>query len=261
MLRYLASGPRQFGITPMYVHRRANWEFFAVLRGDCGLVLPGGPIPPLRRRHFWVFPPDAAHGWVGRGTQACHVAVFHFATVPDLLERAVRRGGYLSGDLTAAEVPRWLALARELTPHYHQPTQRSRLVFERARLDLSLMAIARVPEERAVLEMEYAPQKVESALAWYDEHMQERPKMEALAAAVHISVRHLRRLFHAVRSESPQAVLSRRRVARAMDLMSQSDAPLAAIAGQCGFASISDFCRVFKISQGISPMAWRRRKV
>lgn len=45
MLRHMVAGVRRFGLYPMYVHQRDNWEFLAVLRGKCGAVLSEtGPL-------------------------------------------------------------------------------------------------------------------------------------------------------------------------------------------------------------------------
>lgn len=259
MLRYLGSGRRRFGLHPMYVHRRANWEFFAVLDGRCGARQSESDRPALRARTLWVFPPETAHGWRGDGARSCRVAIFHFSSVPHVLEKAVQAQGALSLPLTAAQA-KWIArLARDLLPHYQHTTERSLLVFERALLDLTLLALERVPDERTEAKVDFALRKVEASIAWYGEHLVEQPKLERVAQAVNVSVRHLRRLFQEVRRESPLAVFARLRIQRAMELLSQSGHKLDAIAVECGFSSSSDFCRVFKNARKISPDAWRKQ--
>lgn len=148
MLRYLGSGRRLFGLYPMYVHRRANWEFFAVVQGRCGALLPGGAREPLRARTLWVFPPETAHGWAGERDAACRVVIFHFGVVPELLENAGRARGHLSVALTAQQARRLVGLAAELRPHDERGNARSPIVFERALLELSLLALESVPLER-----------------------------------------------------------------------------------------------------------------
>jgi len=252
-------GDRQFGRNPMYVHRRANWEFFAVVRGRCGCLLRGGESAPLLARRLWIFPPDVPHGWSGSPNRGCRVVSFHFAAVPDLMERAVKRDRVLSLPLTAEQC-RWIwRLAVDLKPHYHRSTERSSLLFQRALIDLSLFVLEATPMERADPGHGDGLQKVEASQAWYAEHMAEQPKLGAVAAAVSVSSRHLRRLFNQVRGETPQVAFTRLRVQRAVELLSQSNRKLEAIAAACGFSSSSDFCRVFRAHRGISPDAWRRR--
>lgn len=258
MLRYLGTGGRRYGLHPMYVHRRANWEFLAVLEGRCG-VTPPGAGPPLRSRHLWLFPPEVAHGWTGEGAEACEVAVFHFGTVPPLLQRvAVARGG-LDRSLPVAAVRRLRELVAELQPHYRRMTEKSLLVFERALLELSLLMLEDLPEPAGSVEAEAGLRKIEAALAWHAEHMAERPKIEEVAKAVHVSVRHLRRLFHEVRAERPHDAFTSQRLHRAMERLAHAPMKLEQVARECGFASGSDFCRVFQARHKVSPGAWRRR--
>jgi AraC-like DNA-binding protein len=245
----------------MYVHRRTNWEFFAVVRGQCSVVVPEVDRLDLKERCLWVFPPDVAHGWAGQGAQSCAVAIFHFGTVPPLLEKVVRKKGWLERVLTATEARRIVELDRELRPHYQSMNEKSGLVFERALLELSLFALADMQFERTEPRREVALRKVESVLTWYNEHMAEQPKLELVADAVHVSVRHLRRLFWQARHETPQQAFTKLRLQRAMELLAESGQKLDAIAGKCGFSSASDFCRVFKSTHRVSPDAWRREKL
>jgi len=261
MLQHLAAGVRHFGKFPMYVHRRTNWEFFAVVRGQCGSVLPDVDRPESKKRHLWVFPPETAHGWAGQGAQSCAVAIFHFGTVPPLLEKVVRKRGWLEHALTSNEARRITELERELRPHYQSMTEKSGLVFERALLELSLLALTDEGVERAEPRRDAALRKVEAVLTWYNEHMAEQPKLELVAAAAHVSVRHLRRLFEQSRHETPQDAFTKLRLQRAMELLAESGQKLDVIAGKCGFSSASDFCRVFKAKHRVSPDAWRREKL
>lgn len=242
----------------MYVHKRANWEFFAVLKGRCGSVLPNQPPPVFQARFLWVFPPDTAHGWAGVNASACQVAVFHFSRVPDLLERMVMPSGELGVELTPVQVQRIARLVSELIPHYEFMTEKSLLVFERALLELSLLVLDKVTVPRTETKSDFALRKVEAAVTWYLEHMAHQPKLEEVSRAVNVSARHLRRLFLDVRKESPQSVFTHLRIQRALELLAQTDHKLESIASECGFSSGSDFSRVFKSHRNISPDAWRR---
>ena len=261
VLRYLTTGLRHFGLQPMYVHQRSNWEFFAVLQGKCGPVFPGKQTPVLHQRHLWVLPPENAHGWIGHGVQRCRVAVFHFGTVPLVLDKTARARGHLERPLATSQVQRLLELQKELRPHYEHVTEKSLLIFEKALLELSLLALEDVPFETTETKADRAIRKVESSLTWYIEHIALQPRLEQVADAVHVSVSHLRRLFWQARKESPQKAFARLRVQRAIELLSHSDLKLEMIAARCGFSSSCDFCRVFKHHQGISPDAWRKKQL
>jgi AraC family transcriptional regulator len=242
----------------MYIHKRANWEFFAVLNGRCAPVLSDHEQPVACMNHLWLFPPTTPHGWVGENASKCRVAVFHFSSVPGLLERTVQRHGHLSTNLSSTQSRHIARMIVDVTPHYERMTERSLLVFERTLLDLTLMILESYPAERTETKSDFALRKVEASITWYMEHMAQQPKLEEVARAVNVSVRHLRRLFHDVRNESPLAAFSVLRVQRAMELLAQTDEKMETIARKCGFSSSSDFSRVFKNMRNINPDAWRR---
>ncbi len=258
MLRYLSTGVRWFGRKAMYIHQRNNWEFMAVLDGMCAPLfdLPGSPT--LSASRLWVFPPELAHGWTGHPRHSCRVAVFHFSQVPELLERLVRSRGFLEMPLDEMQIKRLDGLAGELLPYYQRLTQKSLLVHDHALLELSLLALSSNPSAGSEMQSHMALHKVESCVIWYVEHMAERPKLEDVAAAVHLSARHLRRLFHEVHNCSPQLYLTRLRIKRASELLTQTDLKQENIAHLCGFASGSDFSRVFKQHYRTTPEVWRK---
>jgi len=260
MLRYMDLGIRRFGLYPMHIHQRANWEFFAVLRGRCGAVLADTDEPLLHQHHLWVFPPEMAHGWKGEGGSRCKIAVFHFGKVPPLLEKVVRQRRFLDCDLAAHQGRRLVEVQEELRAPYGRVTEKSLMFFEKALLELSLIALSDTPFASDQNGGDYALATVQECLFWYSEHMPEQPKLDQVARAVNVSVRHLRRLFWQARRESPQTVFTQLRIEHAMGLLSLSDLKLDAIARQCGFSGSSDFCRVFKVHHHVSPDAWRKHR-
>jgi len=138
----------------------------------------------------------------------------------------------------------------------------SPLRVQRALLDLTLLALrhSTATARESTLETQVAD-RVEQAVAWYREHLDEAPKLEQVAAALHLSVSHLRRLFHVYYRRSPKAVLDRVRLETAASLLATSTATLQDVAGRTGFHSATDFCRVFKKRFGHAPDEWRRTKV
>src|ERR1039457_2589371 len=74
MVRHMVAGIRRFGVYPMYIHQRDNWEFFAVLRGKCGALLSETGPANLQQHHLWIFPPETAHGWKGDARTAARLS-------------------------------------------------------------------------------------------------------------------------------------------------------------------------------------------
>ena len=74
---------------------RVNWEFFAVVSGQCAPVLPKQENALLKANTLWVFAPGSAHGWTGNEKHRAYITAFHFGVVPPQLEAAVLAQGHL----------------------------------------------------------------------------------------------------------------------------------------------------------------------
>ncbi len=259
MLRYLGLGYRQFGLYPLVSGGRLNWEFYAVVRGRCGPVLRPDTPPQLRSSTLWIFPAGSRHGWGGHEDRRAYITAFHFGSVPEQLQTAVREHGHLELPLTPAEGRRLVALAKELKQHFHHPTNFSELRYQGALVELSLFALQKLQVHEVPLPEGYANRAVENAISWFTEHVRQNPSVTEVADHVHVSASTLRRLFRQIRNESPAQVFSRIKLEAAMRLMTQTNAKLEIIAEECGYSCTSDFCRAFKALHGSTPNLWRRR--
>jgi len=75
---------------------------------------------------------------------------------------------------------------------------------------------------------------------------------------VGVSTSQLNRLFLQIRKESPQRVLNRLKIERAMELLGSTNAKLHSVASESGFSTASNLCRAFKAIKGHSPTKWRQ---
>lgn len=271
MLRYLNSGPRPFGDFPMPPHRRLNWEFYAVLSGRLAPLLDDA-TPDLSSDTLWLFPPESTHGWTGEAGRSCEIVVFHFSDLPAELERWVRKMGYAAVALSNEDKQRLLALVAELQPHHQRPGPLSEYHFDRALLDLCLLVLDRAPESVVAESGHQSPvshaitnepatsavAKVMIAENWFRQHIAEQPTLADVAKVCCLSTGHLRRLFGAVRRQSPKEAFNKIRMEHALQLLAFSDLKLEAVATECGFAGASQFCQAFKQLQGTTPAAWRK---
>ncbi|MFA9477399.1 helix-turn-helix transcriptional regulator [Phycisphaerales bacterium AB-hyl4] len=171
----------------------------------------------------------------------------------------VRPGGVRSVGLTPAQTTRLETLMTALRDDFHRPTRLSAMRNEHALLELSMLAMKQVAGRTTASQADHARRKVSQAMAWYAEHLPERPGVADVAAAVHVSPSHLRRLFAQVGRGSPLAAMHRVQVDRACELMSNAGLSLTGIAPRCGYASLSSFSRAFSAQRGVSPTAWRSR--
>jgi AraC family transcriptional regulator len=114
-----------------------------------------------------------------------------------------------------------------------------------------------------------APQEIEEAslvltrhqmkrvVEFMQAHLDQDLSLDVLAQQIGFSPYHFARLFRQAVGESPHQFLLRRRIERAQRLLKKTDAPLALIAIECGFASQSHLTQVFKRYLGLTPRAYR----
>lgn len=249
MLRYLNDGERDYSDPRRSLARRANWEFQAVVAGRCAAVEKLGQPLQYQRQMLWVFPPGHLHGWATEPGRPCRIVVAHFEQVPAPIREARRFTISLPAS-TARRVERTIL---DLRPDYETPTQFSTLRVERALLELSLVALSGVAEHR----VDPATSKVTGALTWFAENMNQSPTVADVADAVCVSESHLRRLFARSGGDSPHRAMRRIQIDRASHLIDTTDMHLGDVADACGFASLSDFSRVYRQVTGTPPSSRR----
>jgi transcriptional regulator GlxA family with amidase domain len=78
-----------------------------------------------------------------------------------------------------------------------------------------------------------------------------------LAQACALSRSHFSRAFKCSTGLSPQDWIRHQRIARAKQLIRNTDLTLTQISLECGFCDQAHFCHNFTRSEGINPFAWR----
>ena len=105
-----------------------------------------------------------------------------------------------------------------------------------------------------------APYRLRRALDFIEVHLGEQVGVADIAAASGVSRFHFSRAFHRATGKAPYAYLLDRRIAAAKALLINSDIALAEIGARCGFASASQFSRMFKGDTGVTPSSYRDRQ-
>lgn len=257
MLRYLASGKRDFNQWPVPPMPRLNWEFYLVADGYCAPVFPKGRSPELRTHCLWLFTPQFTYGWKG-DSKPCSRMVFHYGSVPEELENFMKTRRWMVIDLSEERIRYYQELAATLEPDFRQPRSYSHLHFHRALLDLSLEVLESQKAPAQIPLDQQAHDRVERALAWYVINMARNPKIDEVATSLHISPTHLRRHFKQIKNSPPHKVFRKLQIQRATELMATTPDTLDLIAERCGFQSSSDFSRVFRREMGVGPDNWRK---
>lgn len=99
---------------------------------------------------------------------------------------------------------------------------------------------------------------IQKATDFIDQHLYDYPlSVEQIAAHLHLSSRHLARIFQREVNTSVMQLVTKRRMELACQLLIESQMNVVSVAGHCGYASVSSFIKAFKLHSGISPTAYR----
>lgn len=257
MLQYLTFGERRFGSHPMPPHSRLNWEFYAVIKGECAPLFPNNHSTPLKNGTLWIFPPKSTHGWKGKPGSKCQIVCMHFVSVPSPLRELAIKHSFKECQISNVQGNALLTLAKQLARHFEHPTDLTHLTYERALLELTFIALSDFKENPLPELAQSMTHKVNAGILWYQEHLHRSPKVDDVAAYLNISTSQLRKIFIQVLNESPQSVFMRLRLRAAMIMMSESNLKLEAVAEKCGYSSASHLTRAFIKEFKISPNSWR----
>ncbi len=74
----------------------------------------------------------------------------------------------------------------------------------------------------------------------------------------HLSVSHLRRLFHSYYGMTPKKYVILLRISNAKRLLTSTVLPIYEVAEQCGFTDSAYFCKIFHRETGTTPNAYRK---
>jgi transcriptional regulator GlxA family with amidase domain len=120
-------------------------------------------------------------------------------------------------------------------------------------LNTHLMNNARMEATRSNL----APWKIRCVQAFIAVNLHSALRDVDIAKAANCGLSQLKRVFEETLGCTPYQYITRRRVARAQNLMLLSNDSLCAIAAECGFANVATLNRLFRRIVGESPSTWR----
>lgn len=124
----------------------------------------------------------------------------------------------------------------------------------RCRPELAPRSLAWSIQDASEILAQQAARLLDEPDAWGDE----APSMDALAARLGVSDRHLRRIFEAQFGVSPLQYLQTRRLLTAKQLLADTDLPITQVAHLSGYASVRRFNAAFLEHYGLNPTQLRR---
>lgn len=133
----------------------------------------------------------------------------------------------------------------------NSPFELSRLAYE--------FALALMEDTLALKRRDGQPIWLERVKHYAEANLDRDLSVSDLASVAGYSRFHFTHLFNQYEKCSPQSYLTDLRIWRAKELLSTPELAVKEIAGRCGFADPSYFCRQFRKNVGVSPGEYRRK--
>jgi AraC-like DNA-binding protein len=258
MLKYQSSGKRQFSEYPKVGYCRKLVEFMVILRGSARPIVAGEELPPLRPPCIWVHGPESIHVWTDDPDKASEILVFHYQEVRPVLLRVLSGRGRIARTLTDEEVWVLKDMYATLLPFSQHINGLSLPMMDKVLAELTLLALDGIPWTQLTSADGHAEMKVNQALAWYREHLCQKPSLQDVAAAVFVSPAHLRHLFHQVTRRAPGTLMREIQMEEAMSCVQAGNMTVSEISDYLGFSEPSAFNRAFFKYHGVRPGRSRR---
>jgi AraC-like DNA-binding protein len=106
--------------------------------------------------------------------------------------------------------------------------------------------------------MGLSPWQLRRAFTFIEDHLDGDPSISDVARECRLSADHFARAFRQATGVPPHRWLTKKRIERAKELLSEGDLELAQVALACGFVDQSHLSRTFARHEGHSPGKWRR---
>jgi len=232
-----------------------DWELVWMLRGHARFLSDRGSVG-LERHDLLLIPPNVAHSfvWDTRGPSRHGYLHFHALdragnTVP-AASAVIRRN--TGGMHPFAELCRFLLWLSDC-----QLPGRDARTAEVLRLMVGLLVQGPMPEPAPATAPAVAGALRHLALCWAQMPLR-RVTVAELAAAGHVSVGHLHRLFGQSFAVSPASALELLRLSRAAALLDHTSLTIETIADLCGFADAAHLSHRCKAITGVAPSGHRQ---
>lgn len=261
MMRYVSERSRYLGEAPIPPHSVLNWQFTVVTKGRCGVILDTWETRPLQTRCLWIFPPSFEHGW--HGDQAgCSVLSFQVEHVSVELISAVKEMGFLEIELSPEQLEEIVEMKRIIHPDVYVRDPVNELRFDRAVVQMSLMALGVVTANATEIARARAEKSIHKAIECFRSNLTERPvvRWRRMTKAAGVSSAKLRWLFISVLNKSAHRVMTDIRIEVATELLENTSMKLDSISAEAGFASYRAFARNFAARKGCCPLVWRLKR-
>jgi len=231
-------------------HANGGWKPVCVRHQDL-VLYPGGASREMRWTSLSTMPTRTLHLKLSRSLLARTAEEFsHRDRAPLSL---MPRSGFQDPLLTQIGLALWHELEQHTpTGSLYAETAAHMLAVHLLRYHSTLGDSLREPTQGLT------QKQLQRVIDRIRDQLGEDLSLETLAQEAGFSPYHFARLFRQATGESPHKFVLRQRVERARQLLKETDAPLAQVALESGFANQSHLTQAFKRHLGLTPRMYRQ---
>lgn len=243
-----------------------TYEIFYLSQGTCIYFVEGRSYP-LKKGALIFIPPGQIHRTESLGRCRTTVKIsgalldlFELA-LPELQLIALHREDELIVQLSSDEQREIEALLIRLKQAFSEPCQTQLALIRLRAVELAVYVGCHLNTAQAVRAIETSKyQRCQKVSRYLREHYSEPVSLNQLCSIFYVSRYHLCRIFREVTGVTVMNYLLAIRVQNAcMRLADDEHTPVAKVAMECGFDSLSSFNRAFHARIGTSPTLYRKQ--
>lgn len=242
-------------------HKHSEIEINYVNAGCCVMGV-GSSYVPLKAGDCIVITPYVPHSFTVDMSKVCSITQLEYSVLfPDGMEDAI---SFLNGTVDYHQFRSCDNLCKTLeNVGRNFREQKEDDDYSKVQLELALlqMHVAFERQYQKLEQEELSEQQgiVGEVIQYINVHAEEDLKLEAIAKKFHVSDRYIRKYFNKYLGMNCTTYISMLRIARAKEMLWNSNKSITEIAMQTGFSSSQYFSRVFHKYTEMTPASYREK--
>lgn len=266
----LGDGWRSTAETVTRLHFHNCVEIGFLYEGTCKLILEGETIAlqspamtilPPNKPHYTQADPEGENHWNWIYVDPARLLKTFDPVQMNELHRYLHFLNESDCVITHDAAPEIIQMVRIILHEMENKETHYRTVVRGLFCSLFLMLFREMNDTEGTLsgEQTYRPGRIAEAITYIGENYMNNISVDELAEICHVSVTHLRRLFHQSFGWSPQEYLHIVRIGHACDILFNEECSVTEVAIRVGYSAPSSLTRQFRRMYGISPNQWRKK--
>lgn len=241
------------------LHRHPHFELLYIIRG-IRLIELNGRCFQARPGHLVVFRPEQEH-WEHPGTK--HISYFVFRFRPDELTEVGMEFPDAGTIVQVVSLPRQeelCTLFNQMLKEQNQADESSQLLLGAYLVEFIVTlrrAIRESLNETTGTEQNILHTRIQKAVCLIEKDLTGNTDIKELARCVFMSPSYFSHVFREIVQESPKCFLINKRIAKAKDLLANTDWSGKKISEKLGYASPCYFYRQFRWVTGVTTSGYR----